>query len=174
MNRLIFRLLSGRFGADLEIRILMRQTARAFGADAPKTAGLSAPELLKSYAQFTAKEAQHAIKSGQDLNLLHQKLYPMACRLGNRLRRWLRPQDEKECAAVIVLLYRNIGITVREEEPGKFCIPQCFFSAFYTPEVCSVISALDQGIFAGIFQGGTLSFRARITEGGDACRADFR
>ena len=173
MNRLIYRVLSSRFGAHLELRILMWQTAKAFGAEVPKAAGRSTPELLKAYAQFTAKEAMRAIRHGDNLETLHQKLYQMTYTLGSRLRRWLRPKDEKDCLAIVILLYRNIGIQV-EESPGTICVRKCYFSDFYTPEICSVISAIDQGIFAGTYQGGKLTFCERITEGCDVCRADFR
>lgn len=174
MNRLIYHALSSRPGARLELQILLRQTAKAFGVEPPKGAGRSAPELLKAYAQFTSEKAVQAIQNGDDLEALHQKLYQMACALGSRLRRWLRPEDEEDCLAVIILLYRNIGIQIDKEAPGTFCVRKCYFSAFYAPEVCAVISAIDQGIFAGVYQGGTLAFRERITEGHDVCRADFR
>ncbi len=174
MYQLIYRLLSGRFGAGFEIRILMRQTARAFGIKVPKTTGFSADTLLRIYAQFTADAAMRAMRNRQNPALLHKKLYHMTYHLGSILRRWMRPKSARECFAIIQLLYRNIGITIREEKPGKFCVHQCYFSSFYTPEVCSVISAIDQGIFAGIYHGGKLVFHERITEGHDECRAGFR
>lgn len=173
MNRLIYSALSSRFGANLELRILMRQTAKAFGAEVPKAAGRSTPERLKAYAQFTSKEAMRAIKHGDNLETLHQKLYQMAYTLGNHLRRLLTPKDEKDCFSIIALLYRNIGIQV-EESPGAVCIRKCYFVDFYTPEICDLISAIDQGIFAGIYQGGKLIFHERITEGCGVCQADFR
>ncbi len=177
MNRFIYHVLSSRFGACFELQILMRQTAKAFGANAPKTVGVSSEELLRAYAQFTAKEAMRAIQHGDNLETLYQKLYQMAYVLGRRLRRWLKPQDEQDCLAIIILLYRNIGIQMEEEEEESadtFCVRKCYFSTFYTPEVCSVISAIDQGIFAGIYQSGKLAFRERITQGHEVCRADFR
>ncbi len=174
MNKVNFRLLSGRCGARLELRILLRETARAFGRKVPKRPGHTVPELLKSYARFTADVAEEALQNGQDLKILHQKLYHMACRLGSIMRRWLAPKDKRECAAVLAMLYRNIGITIRETRPGKFRVDQCYFSSFYTPAVCAVISAIDQGIFAGVFGGGRLTFRERITEGHPVCRADLR
>ncbi len=171
MNRPIYRILSGRFGAGLEIRVLMRRTAGIFGVDAPGTAGMSVPEMLRCYAALTAGAATRAIKSGQDQKALRAELYRMACRLGSSARRWLGPRDERECLAVITMLYRNIGISIRGEGSGKFCVSRCYFSSFYTPEVCCIISAIDQGIFAGIYHGGRLSFSERITEGHDVCRA---
>ena len=174
MNRLIYRVLSSRFGAYLELQILMQQTAKAFDAEVPKAVVRSTSELLKIYAEFTAKEASRAIQHGDDLETLHQKLYQMAYALGSRLRRWLNPKDEKDCFSVIALLYRNIGIQMEEESPGTACVRKCYFSGFYTPEICDLISAIDQGIFAGIYQGGKLTFHGRITEGCDVCRAVFR
>ncbi len=174
MNRVFDRFLSGRLGAGMEIRILMRQTAKVFGTEAPGMAGLSASELLWRYARFTAGAARRAIRSGQDLKALRRELYRMAFRLGSGVRRWLRPQNERECLSILVMLYRNLGITIREVRPGEFCVSECFFSSFYTPEVCAVISAIDQGIFAGVFGDGMLTFRERITEGHEACRAYLR
>ncbi len=174
MRQPIYRVLSGTFGARLELRILTRQTAKAFGTDAPKTAGYSAQERVKRYAQMTAEEAERALRRGQDLTLLHRELFSMAERIGSRVRRWTRPQDERDCVAILEMLYRHLGITIREEKSGVFLVSECFFSAYYTPEVCAVISAIDQGIFAGVFGGGTLEFRERITEGKEACRATLQ
>ncbi len=174
MNRLIYHLLSGASGARLEIRILTRQTARVFDVDAPGTRGRSAAEDLKAYAQFTTDASAHALRSGQDIKVLRRKLYCMAYGLGSDLRRWMRPLDERECLAIVTLLYRNIGIQISEETPGTFRVSSCYFSAFYTPEICSLISAIDQGIFAGIYRGGKLTFHQRITEGQDTCRATLR
>ncbi|MCD8315803.1 MAG: hypothetical protein LUB61_00115 [Eggerthellaceae bacterium] len=151
----------------------MKQTARAFGVDAPKTSGLSHPELLRRYAEFTADEAQRALANGYDLERLHDDIYGMAYRLGSRVRWWLNPQNDQECLEVMAMLYRNIGITICEEAPRRFCVKKCYFSEFYSPEVCAVISALDQGIFAGIYRGGSLEFSGRITEGKKVCRADL-
>ncbi len=174
MNKLIFHFLSGRYGEKLELQILLRQTAKAFGLKAPKIRGLSAPELLERYAAFTADAARHAIEDGQDLSSLRCRLFRMTARLGSRLRRLLRPKNERDLQAVIRMLYRSIGIAIREESPASFCVSNCYFSAFYTPEICRVISAVDQGIFAGIYGGGRLRFRERITEGCKVCRADLK
>ncbi|MCC8141026.1 MAG: hypothetical protein LIO56_00575 [Lachnospiraceae bacterium] len=174
MNKVNYRLFSGKYGARFEIRTLMRQTAKVFHVAVPKTAGLSAPELLKIYAKLTADAAMCAIKSGQDLKSLQKRLYRMACRLGSGARRWLRPKNEQDCLAILTMLYRNLGIEIREEKPGEFCVYKCYFSSFYTPEICCVISAIDKGIFAGIYAGGRLTFRQRITEGKDVCWANFR
>lgn len=174
MNGLFYRVLSSRLGARLELLILTRQTAKAFGVAAPKNAGLSATELLKTYAKFTAEASTRALQNGHNPKLLRKKLYRKAYGMGSRLRRWLRPQNTQECLAIITLLYRNIGIQISEEAHGDFCVHKCYFSSFYTPEICAVMSAVDNGIFAGVYGGGKLVFNERITEGQKVCRADFR
>ncbi len=173
MNRLMLRLLSSRLGADFEIRTLTRQTAAVFNMDAPRVKGISISKQLKNYACFTSNAARQAIENGEDLNELHQELYHMACGLGESLIRWMKPADERERQAIFVLLYRNLGITIREKRPNEFCVYKCYFAAFYSPEICDVISGIDQGIFAGILGGGTLTFHQRITEGCPVCRADL-
>ncbi|MCD7709395.1 MAG: hypothetical protein LUI02_05925 [Clostridiales bacterium] len=173
MNKILFRLLSKKIGAKFELHVLMRRTAKDFGIAAPRTAGLSAPELLRAYAQFTSDAAARSISGGDDLRALRRRLYLMAYRLGRTLCRWLRPRDERDCLAIITLLYRNIGIAIGEDKPGKFIVKKCYFSGFYTPGTCAVISAIDKGIFAGIYRGGKLRFLSRITEGDRECRADF-
>lgn len=173
MNRLIYRILSSPSGACIQIRILLRQTARVFGVDAPRTAGMSASELLRTYAQFTSGASRNAMDSGQDLEQLHQKLYDMAYHLGSSLRQWMRPHGDQDCLAILTLLYKNIEILINERAPGEFYVRKCYFSAFYTPEVCRLISGIDQGIFAGIYQRGKLTFEERITEGYNQCKANL-
>ncbi|MCD8335677.1 MAG: hypothetical protein LUD18_00090 [Lachnospiraceae bacterium] len=176
MNRLIYHLLSSRFGARLEIQILMRQTAKAFREDgcaskSPLFRKHSRDCCLNTYARFTADTARRAINNGQDMKHLHHRLYHMARHLGTQLRRRLKPENDQECQDIIALLYRNIGINIKESSPGEFTVQKCYFSTFYTPDICAVISAIDQGIFAGIYGRGKLTFQERITEGRYACKA---
>ncbi|MCD7809293.1 MAG: hypothetical protein LUH02_08115 [Erysipelotrichaceae bacterium] len=172
MNRLLYRLLSSKIGAYIEIKILMKQTAKVFGVKVPKGIGFSVSKLLKNYAQLTTDISLNFIENKQDRNQLQQDLYYMAFQLGSDLRWWLKPQNNQDCFDIIVMLYRNIKISLCEQSQ-TICVHQCYFSDFYTPEVCSIISAIDQGIFAGVYQGGTLSFYKRITEGHEICVAHF-
>ncbi len=171
MNKFAFHLLS--VGGDIEIRILMRQTARAFEVDVPKTAGLSTEDILRRYAIFTADESARAIWGGRDQQKLRRDLYRMAYRLGSSVRLLLRPRDDTECFSILTVLYRNIGIDIAQDSPGDIRVDKCYFSDFYTPGICSLISAIDKGIFAGVCHRGKLKFRERITGGSDACRAKF-
>ena len=69
-------------------------------------------------------------------------------------------------------LDRN-GCKLDQNERGlcrnEFAIRRCFFSGFYSPEVCRLISSLDEGLAAGL-TGGKLCFVQRITDGGSCCK----
>ena len=52
-------------------------------------------------------------------------------------------------------------------------VHDCFFSTEYSPEVCCLMCAVDDGIAAGISGGGGLSFTRRLTEGCPECRGRF-
>lgn len=56
---------------------------------------------------------------------------------------------------------------------GEIVVTDCYFSRYYTPEQCAVMSSVDSGIIAGLCGGGTLTFTERITEGCRRCRACF-
>lgn len=56
---------------------------------------------------------------------------------------------------------------------GEIVVTDCYFSRYYTPEQCAVMSSVDSGIIAGLCGGGTLTFTERITEGCGRCRACF-
>jgi hypothetical protein len=72
------------------------------------------------------------------------------------------------------VLYRAIGIEFRGSDQGLIEIGECFFSKYYSPATCSLISSLDAGIMAGLSDGKELSFSQRITEGFNSCKAQMR
>ncbi len=167
----IYNILSGRIGISIELHVLLRETAKAFGVEPPRAHRLSAADLLELYARFTAAEARRALADGEDKKLLYRRLYRRFRRLGTRVRKLFRPKHKQDCLAIVTLLYHNIGITISEPAPKEFEVSNCYFSSFYTPEVCGVISAIDSGIFAGVYGGGRLKFDERITAGREVCRA---
>jgi choline dehydrogenase-like flavoprotein len=71
------------------------------------------------------------------------------------------------------VLYRGLGIDLKGSADGQIIIRRCFFARFYTPRVCALVSALDQGLMAGLAGGGELDFTQRLTEGACCCRARF-
>ncbi len=71
------------------------------------------------------------------------------------------------------ILYRALKIDFRGISSGEIEISRCYFSQFYSPQICELISSLDEGILAGLAGDGRLTFSQRITEGRDCCKALF-
>ena len=152
---------------------LFECTAEAFGVDAQATTGISFDERLQQYARFTAAQAEAAIWRGDDPEALRDRLYRNAYQLGRKLRKRLRVSNTEEAMAATRILYRALRIDLFCPGKGEIEVGQCFFSQFYSSQVCRVVSALDTGVVAGLSDGGQLTFYQRITEGRDRCRARF-
>lgn len=148
-------------------------TAGAFGCPAPDLGGLSGDERLRRYAEFTRARVDEAIAGGRDLPLIRGRLHAGAFRIGSELRRQLRITTMADAMAAARVLYRGLGIDFRGTPAGDVLVARCFFSDFYSGDVCRVIAALDDGFLAGLAGGGRLVFLRRITEGHDHCRACF-
>ncbi|MBR1633497.1 MAG: hypothetical protein IJ682_00385 [Lachnospiraceae bacterium] len=150
----------------LELQILLDTTARAFAVPSRRIWQLSAQNALRAYAAFTTECMQNAsIRPG--------RLYRTAFALGHRLRRLTGFTDDAELSRLVVLLYRGIGITIDGHLPGEIAVPSCFFSRYYTPKQCALMSCVDAGVIAGLYGGGRLVFTERITEGCQQCLAEF-
>ena len=149
-------------------------TAGAFGCQPPELDGLTSDECLRRYAVFTRAQVDEAIATGQDFQLIHDQLYAGAFRIGSELRRVLRITTMSDVMAAARVLYRGLGIDFRGSSTGDVVVASCFFSDFYSSDVCRVIAALDDGFMSGLADGGQLIFLRRITEGHDHCCACFR
>ena len=152
---------------------LFRSTAAAFQCDMPRLSGLSREQCLLEYARFTADRAEEALRRGGDLSELEERLYRNAYRLG-RMPGWLlRVQGVDDVMALGRFLYGILDIEFQGSGSGEIDISRCYFSSFYSPEVCRVMSAMDRGLLAGLAGAGDLVFNQRITEGQPCCRGRF-
>jgi hypothetical protein len=172
---------------------LARATAEAFGATVlarkgPPAKALRFSDRLTAYAEFTAAQAAEA----RDPEETSSRLYRNAESLGADFRRRLGISELWEAFEALEFLYRQIGIEITGREgaagrregtgrgmpadggPSCMTISRCFFSCFYGPDTCRLMSAFDAGIVAGLFGGATLEFTERITEGAGRCRALLR
>jgi hypothetical protein len=150
---------------------LSHATATAFGCPAPSLKGLSFKEGLRIYALFTRQAVQKGAFSKEELPAVQARLYGSSYRWGRRFRRVLHITALAEVMALSRILYRALEIDFEGTSQGEITIRRCFFSNFYSPEVCGAISDLDQGLLAGLSGGGRLQFYQRITEGGKCCKA---
>ncbi|MBM3236442.1 hypothetical protein FJZ31_09105 [Candidatus Poribacteria bacterium] len=155
------------------LKKLFTCTALAFGCETPPIKRLPFRECLLQYALFTKEKVEEAIQHGRDLQALKSQLYQNAYQLGQELRKSFRITRIEEVMSMGKILYRILGIEFRGSVQGEVTISRCFFSRFYSSQVCQVISSLDEGVVAGLSGGGRLTFYQRITEGQECCRASF-
>ncbi len=171
MNPLL-RISAAYFPAFLkkrQVRKLLQLTAEAFDSPPPPVRGMSFDESLKVFATFTQREAERAILSGKNLGAIHRVLYDRAFGLGAQYGRWFRITRIDDVMAAARVLYGFCGIDFHGTREGEVTIRRCFFSGYYSSDVCRVISSLDAGLLAGLSGGRQLTFSERITEGGKAC-----
>ncbi len=152
---------------------LFRLTADAFQSELPELRGLTFAECLPKYALFTKEQAESYLQSGRSLEEVKHRLHLNSCIFGQNLRKSLHIATWEEAVTVLKVIYKLIGIDFQCDRQGEIIIKQCFFSKYYSGEVCKLISSLDEGLAAGLSGGGTLCFNQRITEGGSCCKGYF-
>jgi hypothetical protein len=155
---------------------LARATAEAFGAAAPAWNGLRYSDRMRAYARFTTAWAAQA----GDEQLTRKRLHSNAEVLGAEFRRRAGIRGPEEAFRALAFLYGQIGIEITGIDaaapsggPSGMTVARCFFSDFYDPATCRLMSAFDAGVVAGLFGGTSLEFSERITEGAGCCRASL-
>jgi hypothetical protein len=174
---LALRLLDGHVPAFVRraaLRALFATTAAGFGCPVPPLDGLDADALLRRYAQFTREQAEAALRDGQDLPALSDRLECGARTLGARLRSGLRLRTTEDAMAAARMLYGLLDIDLRGTRDGDITVRRCAFSDTYSAEVCRLVGALDFGLLAGLAGADRLEFTQRITEGAPCCLARLR
>jgi hypothetical protein len=152
-----------------KLEILFRATADAFQTKPPNAGGIAFDDYLSLYALFTRQQADKAILQGKQSEIQH-RLFQNALRIGQQLKTDFRV-DDTDVMRMGGLIYKIIKIDFKGEPGGNITIKRCFFSAYYSSQVCRLISSLDEGLLVGLAGGGKLSFSRRITEGNESCRA---
>jgi hypothetical protein len=155
------------------LEALFAGTAEAFGRAVPPPAARSVEGRLREYARFTQRAAEDSLAEDRDVLAVQRRLFQQGDRLGRQLRRILRLRSTTDVLAAGRLVYRLIGIDFSGDARGDCTVRRCAFRDVYSGRVCRLMSALDDGVFAGLSDGGRLTFAQRITEGHDCCRATF-
>lgn len=151
---------------------LAAAAATAYACRRPQWRCWSYPDRLQEFASFTASRAALASVEGRGeaaRDLLRQE----AEELGRRLRRRLGVGSHDEALRALRLLYRQIGIELLTPGCARIEVPSCVFSRLYDPETCRIMSAMDEGIVAGLTGGWQLRFETRLTEGARSCAASL-
>jgi hypothetical protein len=175
--KLLLRMLPHNLPAFIRKAILAElfsATADAFAFPAPAYEHLSYDACLRAYAHFTSELAEQALGAGNDVPAIKTRLYYSAYPLGGRLRKWFAVDTMAEVMALGQILYRAIGVEMQGDAQGRVTVTRCYFSQFYSGPICDLISALDDGVFAGLSGGGSLTFSQRLTHGQACCTAGLR
>jgi hypothetical protein len=159
-----------RFIRKRKLEMLFKATADAFQVASPSTNGLAYDSCLELYAQFTREQAIKTIRQGNELEV-HSRLFQNACLIGRQFRADFNLHMAEEVMRMSTLVYKLLKIEFQGDPLGSIAIKRCFFSAYYSSEVCRLISSLDEGLLSGLSGGGRLHFSQRITEGKECCRA---
>ena len=150
---------------------LFSLTADSFQVNMPiNHKNFSFTEYLLQYALFTKNQAEAYLKSKNPLEEIKHRLYNNSFIFGRKLRKRLHIKTWEEAVTVFKALYKTIGIDFQYKGNDEFLIKQCFFSRYYSNEVCMLISSIDAGLAAGLSNGGKLIFSQRITEGCSCCK----
>jgi hypothetical protein len=148
-------------------------TAQAFQRNAPDLNKLSFEKCLDQYAIFTKTAAAVALQKPEELPAIKNKLYQKAFQMGQKIRAELHVRTFEDVMLASKILYRVLAIDFQGNINGEVTITRCFFSQYYSSEVCEIIAALDEGVAAGLSNGGILTFSNRITEGHKCCKAQI-
>jgi hypothetical protein len=153
-----------------ELERLFKATVEAFECAAPTTRGLNYIKRLELYARFTREEAEKALRVGREAEV-RSRLFENARRVGQYYQKAFRTTSIEEVMQAGGLIYRLLEIDFQGEAEGQIVIRRCFFSRYYSVRVCQLVSALDEGLLAGLSGGRRLRFSQRISEGHSTCQA---
>lgn len=163
----------------MPLRVKRRELAQLFEITAEafygkkirinKTAGIG--ELLEEYARYTKESSDRALQDNSNTEVIRKKLFAGAFEIGSRLRRELGIKNFHDFRTAARLIYRALEIDFSCDKNREVTVSKCFFSRFYSGQVCSLVSSLDSGLAAGLSGGLKMSFSERITENKPCCKA---
>jgi hypothetical protein len=126
--------------------------------------------LLKALSDGVGRD--RAVELGREA------LYKVGVSLGEDSRRRLGVGDSVEdllTAARVMYSVLGISFTVKEEGGDNHMeVYRCALSEHYNELTCTVLSAVDEGVFRGLNPRASMSFERRITSGFPTCMACIR
>lgn len=173
MNRLLERLAecAPDFFRKRQVTRLCRGAAAAFSRPVPVFRGLRSRESLAVFAEFVSGCVEDSRRRGSDLESIQGRLFRFSRDLGSKIRKISRISRNEDAMTVGRILYRWLEIDLDFSDGGEILIRRCFFSRYFSPQACRVMSAMDRGLMAGLTAGGNLVFHQRMTDGYPDCRA---
>jgi hypothetical protein len=137
---------------------------------------LTCEEILKKYADYTKMAVTILLESGCDINRLKESLFNESYRFGQEIRNHYSIRTLEDVRLMVRIIYKLVKIDSNLKQnkntgSRELEIKHCFFADYYSMDVCSVMSGVDEGIVAGVSGCRQLQFKHRITEGNECCRA---
>lgn len=155
------------------LKKLYRITVKAFGLELPYIKRLSYSELLQHYAIYVKVQCSMVLLDSEKIQKIKQNLFVNAFIEGVKLSKLLNIKIMKDIISATELFYSIIKIDFKSNLKGEVCINYCYFSDYFSNEICRIMCFLDEGIIAGISGGYVLNFYQRITENHDCCKAEL-
>jgi hypothetical protein len=155
-----------------KLAMLFQSAAVAFQSPVPPSDGLSYDDALLLFARFTREQAEKTVRQG-NRSEVQSRLFHNTCEIGRQLKTDFNINTLPEVMRMSRIIYRLLKIDFQGDSRGEIVIHRCFFSTFYSEDICRLVSALDAGLLAGLSGGGKLHFTRRITEGHSCCRASL-
>ncbi|MHB1484927.1 MAG: hypothetical protein ACYCYI_09710 [Saccharofermentanales bacterium] len=149
---------------------LNKVTASAFQCEIPEMKELSYNDRLLAYALFTDNQSQKIVKNNENFENTRNSLFEASYKIGDDFRKRFHISKNSDVIIASRLIYKILGIEMQADN-DEIIIKECFFKNYYSGDTCKIISALDEGMAAGLSGGGKLEFYQRMTEGHNCCKA---
>jgi len=117
-----------------------------------------------------------ALGEERAVELARATLFPVSVALGREARRSLGVGDALgDVARAARILYRALGITFRLDPgpPTRLVVERCALAQHYGSLTCRALSAVDEGVLAGLNPRLRMAFADRLTDGRPACIAEI-
>src|SRR3989304_589771 len=109
------------------IKELFEYTAYAFECAPPEIEGQSILEMLHTYAEFSKEEAEKAVKKGDGMGEIKQRLSENARLLGQKLKDQYRIRTLKDAFRMARAIFRILLIDFEGNSKGEIAVRGGFF-----------------------------------------------
>jgi hypothetical protein len=158
--------------APSELQKVTKQIKTPSGSIEERRAVMAANHCLLLKALSDGVGHDRAVELGRET------LFKVGVSLGEESRRRLGVGDSvKDLLTAARVMYGVLGIrfTVKEEGGDHHMeVHRCELSEHYSELTCTVLSAVDEGVFRGLNPRASMSFERRITSGFPTCMACIR
>jgi len=158
--------------APSELQKVSMQIKTPSGSIEKRRAVMAANHRLLLKALYDGVGHDRAVELGRET------LFKVGVSLGEESRKRLGVGDSvKDLMMAARVMYGVLGIRFTFKEEGgdhQMEVHWCALSEHYTELTCTVLSAVDEGVFRGLNPRASMSFERKITSGFPTCTACIR